>query len=109
MATYKTISLGSEGRNNFHNVVDICIRVAPEQYCRRDDMVEGIELTPAQIKRVASHFCGISDCCCGSHPDGWEQVDYDRVQNHLSREQASLLTGRDIDREEWDNRMYRTV
>jgi hypothetical protein len=106
MATYKTISVGSDGRRNFHNMTDLTLRVTANQYIRRRDIVDAVALTESQANRIGRHFCGISDCCCGSKPAGMEEVQEGEWIIHLSREQAEYLTGREIDRDEWDERLY---
>ena len=59
----------------FHNVPDLTIMTNsdPEYF---GDGVFGIEVTKSQRRRIENHFCGISDCCCGSSP--LVQIDYDR-------------------------------
>lgn len=68
------ITLSNEGRYNFHNADDIDILVREENYIYSADgqTVEAVELTPSQKRRVENHFCGMSDCCCGSSPSGAE-------------------------------------
>ena len=71
-----TITVGNDGRYNFHNMSDLTIRVRPENYIYSRDgkTVASVELTPSQITRISRHFCGISDCRCGSGPRGYEEI-----------------------------------
>lgn len=75
------ITIGNEGRYNFHNAPDINIVVLNP--ITRDGKLVATELTPAQIQRAKAHFCGISNCDCGSHPVGWKETDYKRVIIHF--------------------------
>jgi len=83
--TTMTITIGNEGRYNFHNVSDLTLRVAKENliYARDGKTVVSVELTPSQIKRIERHFCGIADCKCGSAPRGYEEIAYNRAIIHL--------------------------
>ena len=77
MKTYTEITVGSEGRNNFHNSPDLTLHIKPDQY----DPIKGdtIYLTDSQERRIYRHFCGISDCCCGSAPDGMDYIGADEA------------------------------
>lgn len=75
------VILSNEGRYNFHNVGSITVNVRPENFIwgkrkfLNSEVVKAVELTPSQIRRVRRHFCGMSDCMCGSCPDSWETID----------------------------------
>jgi hypothetical protein len=79
------LTIGNEGRYNFHNVSDLTIRVASENYIylRDGKTITSVELTLSQIKRISRHFCGISDCKCGSNPRGYEEIAGGRAVIHL--------------------------
>ncbi len=70
------ITIGNDGRYNFHNVADITLNIAERNQIkdRFGEKIMAVELTPSQIKRVLNYFCGNPDCCCGSHPEGWEET-----------------------------------
>ena len=80
-----TITIGNDGRYNFHNACDITLRIAPDNYIydTSGEQIVAVELTPSQIRQVENHFCGISDCLCGSTPRGWERVSDVRVTMHI--------------------------
>ena len=82
-----TLTLSNEGRSNFHNVRPIDIRVRADQFVRRSNRIESVALTASQVRRINAHFCGISDCLCGSGPCGMEQIDHDTYIIHLTDEQ----------------------
>ena len=66
----RKITLTSDGRSNFHNVSDLEIRV------KEENIKNGMAyLTESQVKKISKHWCGISDCLCGSSPDGMEEYD----------------------------------
>ncbi len=81
----KKITVGNEGRYNFHNVSDMTLHVKDDMLVYDEDGTEivGIKLTPSQVRRVKNHFCGVSGCGCGSEPAGMEQIDYDRYIIHI--------------------------
>ena len=80
-----TITVGNDGRYNFHNVSYLALRVAKENYVYAKDgkTVISVELTPSQFRRIERHFCGISDCKCGSGPVGYEEIAEGRAVIHL--------------------------
>lgn len=80
------ITIGNEGRYNFHNAGDIFLRIAPEKFIFADNpkTVLSVKLTPSQIRRINKHFCGMRDCCCGSGPRGIEYVSDDEAVIHLA-------------------------
>lgn len=68
----RTLRIEIEGRANFHNVGAIHIRYTSAQI----GTLEGVQvliLTPSQSRRLEKHFCGMSECTCGSGP----QIHYD--------------------------------
>lgn len=72
MRTKCTVDMDLNTRNNFHNAGDIVIMVDPTKTV----IFNGDELlclTDYQSTRIEKHFCGMSDCCCGSGP----LVEYD--------------------------------
>ena len=81
----KIVTIGNTGRYNFHNVADITLHISDEMLIEGvDGGVVGAELTESQIKRISSHFCGISDCECGSSPAGMEYISEDRAVIHFN-------------------------
>lgn len=68
-----TIRMDS-GRNNFHGAGDIKILVDPEDVIQGQDGKPLYKLTKVQAKKIEKHFCGISDCRCGSGP----VIEYDQ-------------------------------
>ena len=80
-----TITVGNDGRYNFHNVSDLTIRVRPENYIylRDGKTVAAVWLTQSQIKRINRHFCGSPSCSCGSGPRGYEEKTEGRAVIHL--------------------------
>ena len=77
------IIVDSDGRHNFHNVPDITLHIADTNIIYNNGDPYCVLLTTSQIKRVRKHFCGMSGCCCDSHPVGWEEVDYNKVYIHI--------------------------
>lgn len=67
------VTLGSTGRYNFHHVRDINIIVKPDNIVS-DSQGKYAKLTSSQLRRIQKHYCGVSDCTCGSGPDGLEFV-----------------------------------
>lgn len=74
------ITVGSQGRYNFHHAADITLHIRPGQYHFSGDV---IYLTDSQRTRVERHFCGISDCCCGSGPSNMEYMGPDVAVLHV--------------------------
>ena len=62
-----TIDLGG-GRNNFHNAGPINILINPDDIVEYESGERIILITENQASRLYKHYCGISDCCCGSGP-----------------------------------------
>lgn len=79
----RKITVGNEGRYNFHNASDITLHINDDMLIYRGDEVVAAELTPAQVRRINRHFCGISGCGCGSGPKEMEEVDYNKNIIHL--------------------------
>lgn len=73
MKQNQIITVGNEGRYNFHNVSDMRLRLIHPVYLGDSDTLIAIRLTPAQAARVQKHYCGIKGCGCGSAPRGWEE------------------------------------
>jgi len=53
--------------NNFHNAGPINLIIDPFNIVRWNGDKLYL-LSKAQASRIEKHFCGISDCCCGSGP-----------------------------------------
>ena len=81
------ITIGSTGRYNFHNASDMTLLVSPANFVKRGKIVESVEITPSQSRRISRHFCGMSDCLCGSGPAGYERYDEHTELIHLSSEE----------------------
>ena len=62
----KTIALTFSG--GFHNSSEITIRVLRAQWIKTETQGMPLEdaLSEHQQRKLENHFCGISDCCCGS-------------------------------------------
>jgi len=82
----KKITVGNEGRYNFHNVSDLTLRVINP--ITRDGKIVAMELTPSQYRKVNKHFCGMSDCCCGSEPKGYEEIDHNLAIIHFDSDRG---------------------
>ena len=82
----KTVTVKNEGRYNFHNVRDLTLRVANP--ITRNGEVVAMELTRSQYRKVNKHFCGMSDCCCGSEPKGYEEIDHGKAVIHFDNDRG---------------------
>jgi hypothetical protein len=62
-----TITMPAD-RNNFHGAGPITLRVCPDNYFNDCNGNLLYPLSPNQYRKIAKHFCGMADCCCGSGP-----------------------------------------
>ncbi len=63
-----TLTIDIPDRVNFHNARATTIRYTDSQLAAGEDGNDIILLTPSQARRLDKHFCGFTDCCCGSSP-----------------------------------------
>lgn len=58
------ITYEPSGINNFHNSSPIRVRVADAPLVDPVSSGDMYEISARQARRIASHFCGITDCRC---------------------------------------------
>lgn len=76
----KIITIEMSGRLNFHNSSPLKIIVDTEKTVQGEDGGLLYAISKSQARRIDRHFCGISECICGSGP----VVEYNQGQFGIS-------------------------